>query len=137
MVFVRRRPETESLIQRLEIDCSTSPVPAVIPTGNDAHAFNQWANAAAVLRVLGRNTEAFAATSRALAIFPNSAYVHYTRAELLAGAGNLRDAEAQYLVAASLSTNGASWESLATMYEQQGRLSEAIQAREQVVELRS
>jgi Flp pilus assembly protein TadD len=128
-VFVRRRPETANLLQRLEIDCRTSPVPAVSPSGRDAHAFNQWANAAAVLEVLGRDAEAYAATGKALAIFPDSAYVHYTRAELLARAGDFRNAEAEYLTAAALNeTNGASWIALAKLYEMQGRLSEAIQA---------
>ena len=135
-VFVRRRPETESLIQRLKIDCGTAPVPAIAPTGHDARAFNQWANAAAVLNVLGRNAEAFAATGRALAIFPDSAYVHYTRAELLVRAGDLRNAEAQYLAAATLDGgNGASWAALAKMYEQQGRLNDAIHAWEQEVDI--
>jgi tetratricopeptide (TPR) repeat protein len=136
VVFVRRRPETESLIQRLGIDCRTSPVPAVFPMGNDARAFNQWANAAAVLKVLGRNQEAFAATGKALAIFPDSAYVHYTRAEILMRAGDLADAETQYLAAAALDgANGASWAKLAKLYEQQGRLSDAIQAWEHLVNI--
>jgi hypothetical protein len=136
VVFMRRQPETESLIQRLEIDCRTSPVPAVAPTGNDGHAFNQWANAAAVLKVLGRDAEAFAATGKALTIFPNSAYVHYTRAELLARTGNLRDAEAEYLSAAYLDqANGASWAKLAKMYEQEGRLNDTIRAWEHLVDI--
>ena len=101
-VFLRRRPETESIVQRLQINCFTTPVPAMVPTGNDSKAFNQWANAAAVLDVLGRNSEALAATTKALAIFPQNAYVHYTRANLLAEGGDLRGAEQQYLIAATL-----------------------------------
>jgi len=132
---LRRRPETESLIQRLQINCSTTPVPAILPTGNDSKAFNQWANAAAVLRVLGRNSEALVATTKALAIFPESAYVHYTRANLLAEAGDLRGAERQYLLAAALDSNGGSWTRLAGIYERQGRLNDAIQAWEHAIEL--
>ncbi|MGA7137004.1 MAG: tetratricopeptide repeat protein [Terriglobales bacterium] len=134
-VFLRRRPETEAIIQRLQIDCFTTPVPAMLPTDNDGKAFNQWANAAAVLQVLGRNSEALAATTKALAIFPESAYVHYTRANLLAEAGNLRGAEQQYLTAAALEPNAVSWTRLAKLYEHQGRLDDAIGAWEHTAEL--
>ncbi len=60
----------------------------------------------------------------------------YTRAELLVRAGDLRNAEAQYLAAATLNGgNGASWAALAKMYEQQGRLNDAIHAWEQEVDI--
>jgi tetratricopeptide (TPR) repeat protein len=134
-VFLRRRPETESIIQQLQINCFTTPVPAMLPTGNDSKAFNQWTNAAAVLNVLGRNSEALAATTKALAIFPESAYVHFTRANVLAEAGDLRGAEQQYLIAAELKPNGGSWTTLAEIYERQGRLNDAIQARQHAAEL--
>ncbi|MGA7865616.1 MAG: hypothetical protein WCA23_16795, partial [Stellaceae bacterium] len=75
-VFVRRRPENEDLIARLRIQCATAPLPAVVPEGHTTEAFNHWANAAAVLHALGRNDAAFEATSKALAIFPGSAFVH-------------------------------------------------------------
>jgi Tfp pilus assembly protein PilF len=133
-VFLRRQPETEGLIRRLQIDCATAPVPAVVPAGDGAGAFNQWANAAAVLSRLGRGTEALAATEKALAIFPDSAYVHYVRAELFRQMGDLRDAEAQFLSAANLDGNSAaSWLALANIYEQQGRLNDAIHAWESAV----
>jgi hypothetical protein len=69
-VFVRVRPENEGVIARLQIQCATTPLPAVIPQRATTGAFNQWANAAAVLQALGRNAEAFDTTKRALAIFP-------------------------------------------------------------------
>ena len=56
VVFLRRRPETEALIRRLQVDCSTAPLPAVPPAGHGMKAFNQWANAASVLRALGRGS---------------------------------------------------------------------------------
>jgi len=134
-VFLRRRPETESIIQRLQINCSTTPLPAKLPTGNDSKGFNQWANAAAVLQALGRNSEALAATAKALAIFPESAYVYYTRANLFVEAGDLRGAERQFLAAAALRPNGISWTKLAGIYEHQGRLNDAIQAWKRVAEI--
>jgi hypothetical protein len=127
-VFVRRRPETEDLIQRLQIDCATAPVPASVPADDGTQAFNQWANAAAVLNALGRTREAFAATTRALAIFPESAFVHFTRGDLLQQAGNVREAERQYLIAEALEPNDVCWARLAALYRQEGRFPEATQA---------
>ena len=92
-VFVRRRPENEDLIARLRIQCATAPLPAVVPEGDTTEAFNHWANAAAVLHALGRNDAAFEATSKALAIFPGSAFVHSLRGNLFVEAGSLRKAE--------------------------------------------
>lgn len=134
-VFLRRRPETESIIQRLQINCSTTPLPAKLPTANDSKGFNQWANAAAVLHALGRNSKALAATAKALAIFPESAYVYYTRANLFVEAGDLRGAERQFLAAAALRPNGISWTKLAGIYEHQGRVNDAVQAWEHVAEI--
>jgi Tfp pilus assembly protein PilF len=127
-VFVRRRPENEDLIARLRIQCATAPLPAVVPEENTTEAFNHWANAAAVLHALGRNGAAFEATSKALAIFPGSAFVHSLRGNLFVEAGSLRNAEQQYLLSASLESNGTIWSSLGAIYHRQGRLMEEIEA---------
>jgi tetratricopeptide (TPR) repeat protein len=71
-------------------------LPAVIPQGDSADAFNRWANAAAILHALGRGSEAFEATKRALAIFPDSAFVHFLRGNLLEEASNFSEAEREY-----------------------------------------
>ncbi|HVO82434.1 MAG TPA: hypothetical protein VMT28_17020 [Terriglobales bacterium] len=133
-VFVRRTPQTENLIQRLQVDCGSAPLPATAPENTGSKAFNQWANAAAVLNALGRRPEAFAATTKALAIFPDTAFVHFLRATLLQQARNLRDAEQQYLAAARLEGNAATWSALADLYHAEHRLGAEIQAREQAVE---
>jgi Flp pilus assembly protein TadD len=133
-VFVRRRPENASLIARLQIDCAAAPLPAVIPEGNDSAAFNHWANAAAVLLALGRTSEAFVATSRALAIFPDSAFIHYLRGNL-EEAGDFGDAQEEYLQSVALEPNGATWSTLAAVYRREGRLSEEIGAWEHAAEL--
>ena len=137
VVFVRRAPETEGLIQRTQIDCGTAPLPAVSPAHSGSKAFNQWANAASVLSALGRESEAFTATTNALAIFPDSAYVHFLRGNLFAGTGNLHAAESQYLLAAALTPKAPIWTALAEMYEREGRLGEAIAAWEHVADLAS
>ena len=127
-VFVRRKPENEDLIARLRIQCATAPLPAVIPEGDATEAFNHWANAAAVLQALGRNDAAFEATSKALAIFPGSAFVHSLRGNLLVEAESLREAEQEYLQSASLEPNGTTWSSLGAIYHRQGRLMKEIDA---------
>lgn len=135
-VFVRRQPETGALIQRSQVDCTSAPLPASPPAGADARAFNQWANAAAVLRVLGRNAEAFAATTRALAIFPHSPFIHFTRGILFQQAGNLREAEQEYLTAAALQPEAvAPWATLAAYFQERGKPELAVKAWERAAEL--
>jgi tetratricopeptide (TPR) repeat protein len=134
-VFVRRAAETEALVRRAQIDCAMAPLPAVTPPPTGSKAFNQWANAASVLFALGRQPEAFAATTNALAIFPDSAYVRFLRGNLLAGAGDFRAAESQYLLATTLDPKAVTWASLARMYDQQGKLGDAIRAWEHVADL--
>jgi tetratricopeptide (TPR) repeat protein len=127
-VFVRYTPANENLIAGLQINCDTAPIPAVAPTSHDIRAFNQWANAAAVLKALGREPQALAATSKALAIFPDSAFLRLTRADLLEDLADLRGAEQEYLVSASLLPNPVSWTRLAKLYDREHRVREAIAA---------
>ena len=129
VVFLRRRPETEALIRRLGIDCSTAPVPSSPEPGTGAKAFNQWANAAAVLHALGRDPEALAATNRALSIVPNSGYLHFLRGHMFQDAGNLAAAEQDYLQATRMEPNlVAPWSALAAFYGDRGRMVESIDA---------
>src|SRR5262249_47567287 len=112
-VFVRRGTQTEELIRRSQIDCAKVPLPAEMPVGNDARAFNQWANAAALLHALGRETEALAATEKALKIFDGSAYLHFLRGNLLSAGGDLAAAEQEYVAATKLENHAAPWSALA------------------------
>jgi tetratricopeptide (TPR) repeat protein len=134
-VFVRVTAENEDLIARLQIQCAVAPLPAVASRGNGTDAFNQWANAAAVLQALGRGAEAFASAGRALAIFPDTAFVHFLRANLLAETGNLGAAEQDYLLSAALEQNGTTWSRLATIYHRQGRFINEITAWERASDL--
>jgi Flp pilus assembly protein TadD len=133
-VFVRRTPQTEPLIKRWQVDCATAPLPARPVADKGSTAFNRWANAAAILKELGRNAEAFDATTKALSIFPDSAFVHFLRGNLLAEAGNLQGAEQQYLTAAELEGNAATWSALADLYHVEHRPAPEISAWEQAVE---
>src|SRR5579863_5540664 len=59
-VFVRRSPETETLIQRFPVNCATAPLPASTDFHSKVEEFAAWINAAGVLQVLGRDAEALA-----------------------------------------------------------------------------
>ena len=133
-VFLRRNAQNESLIQRFEVDCAKAPLPRVVPQGQDSQAFNQWANAAALLHALGRNSEAFAASANALGI-RDSAFVHFLRGNLLEEAGNLRGAEQEHLWSAALEDNGSTWSRLGEIYRREGRLTDAIKAWKRAADL--
>lgn len=128
-VFLRRSAETEATIGRLRVDCSTAPLPAVVPTGSGTQAFNQWSNAASVLHALGRDQEALAAIRKALDIFPENGYLHFTRGHILEQAGDLQKAEGDFLAATKLESHlVAPWSALAAYYQGQNRLPDAIHA---------
>jgi len=128
-VFVRRTPDTQALIERLQVSCSPVPLPKASPTTKDTNAFNQWANAASVLRALGRDLEAFVAVRKALEIFPDSGYLHFMRGHIYQEAGALREAEQEYVLATKLEPNlVAPWSALASFYQDQGRMPDAIRA---------
>lgn len=139
VVFVRATPQTQDLVKRLQISCAGAPLPAIAPEGNNSEAFNHWINAAAVLGALGRDTEAFAATTRALAIFTDCPYARFTRGNLLEQAGALNIAEQEYL-AAAIHPNSSLlaqwiWERLAKLYEREHNLNRAIAAWKVVIDL--
>jgi tetratricopeptide (TPR) repeat protein len=136
-VFLRVRPENDSLIARLQIQCASAPLPALPDQGSTTEAFNQWANAAAVLQALGRNVEAFNATDKALAIFPDSAFVHFLRGNLFDQAHHLDIAEQEYRISIALEPNGTAWSTLAALYHRNGRLTEEIDALERSSQLLS
>ncbi len=133
-VFVRRASQNQSLIQRLQVDCARAPLPLVPPQCETTAAFNQWANAAALLHALGRTAEAFTATTRALTIFKDSAFVHFLRGNLFEEAGKLGEAEAEYRSSIALEENGTTWARLAALYYREGRLADEIAAWEQASE---
>ena len=127
-VFVRRKPETESLIQRFPIDCATTSLPAAPFVYSPAGSFNQWANAANVLAALGRNSEALSATDSAMQVFPDSPFVHWLRGNIDHAMGSPREAEQEYLETISLEPSEVAWTSLASLYQQEGRIPEAVHA---------
>ena len=128
VVFVRRTPQTEELLQRFPVDCTMAPLPAHPPGNNRAEAFNVWANAGMVLATLGRNSEALTAIANALAIFPDSAFLRWNHAEVLFAMGRLDESEQEYLAAIALEPSAVTWTALAQSYQKRGRIQAAIDA---------
>jgi len=134
-VFVRLSPNTEELVRRSVVDCATVPLPSTIPSGRTISAFNIWANAAAVLFVLGRIPQAISAADNAIAIFPDNANVHYIRAKALAGSGQPSRAEEDYLEALRLEPSEMTWTALAEMYRARREPAKAVDAFEHATRL--
>ncbi|MFI5115332.1 MAG: hypothetical protein ACHP8B_01400 [Terriglobales bacterium] len=130
-VFVRRTPQTESLIQRFPVNCVTATLPAVPLDYSAAGSFNQWANAASLLAVLGRTSEALSATDSALRAFPDSPFVHWLRGNILYAMGSRSEAEQEYVTAISLEPSEVAWTTLANSYQREGRIPETIHAWQQ------
>jgi len=132
-VFVRRGQKTLALPP---VDCATVPLPAVPPTRTDRNAFDSWVNASAVLRSLGRSSEAMAANQKALVMFPTSAYARWNQATMFVQMGNFPAAEEQYRLAAEYDPqSNLVWANLGDLYEHQGKFNEAIVAWEKVSKL--
>jgi tetratricopeptide (TPR) repeat protein len=132
VVLVRRMPETQALIERFPVDCSTAPLPIAAHSRSRSAEFNRWANSAALLLALHRNQEAAAASAQALSIFGDSAALWYIRGKALLLTGNPREAERDLLQSASLETSVATWSELADLYRSQRRFPAAIDALERL-----
>ncbi len=134
-VFVRRTPQTEALIERFPVDCANAPLPREAPGTNRAQAFTAWKNAGLVLAGLDRNSEALAATDKALSMSPGNPLLHWNRAEVLFAMGRLEDAEQEYRAAIALDPSAFAWASLANSYMKRGRVAAAIEAMKHTAEL--
>jgi tetratricopeptide (TPR) repeat protein len=136
-VFVRRIPQTEALIERFPVDCATAPLPAERPGKSRAEQFVAWSNAATVLAVLRRNSEALAASEKALTIFPGSSSAHLVKASVLTTMHRLPEAEQELLTASALSPSEFTWSALADFYRSEDRGTDAITALRRAAELQA
>ena len=135
-VFVRRTPHTEQLLRRVHLDCATAPLPVSAVAGSDALRFNAWADSAAALAALGRNSEALSAAENASQVFPDSSFVPWLRGTIAYTKGNYVEAEKQYREALAIQPNlPLFWFSLATVYKHDARIPETIQAQRQGISL--
>jgi len=141
-VFLRRTSETQSLIERLQIDCSTltfsPPLSSTPPTARArADLFNFWLNSSLVLSNLDRGAEALQALNRAQAIFPDNNNVHFMRAVALIDANNLKDAEIELRRAIDVQADESTWFTLAQLLVEERRYIEAAEAGRKAADLSS
>jgi tetratricopeptide (TPR) repeat protein len=136
-VFVRQSPENDALIRRFGLDCAKAPLPSGPATTSKVQAFNQWANAAAILNVVGRQAEALSASSNALHIFPESAQIHFMRGQIFTAVGSLHEAESEYRLSLLIDAKDVTWASLASLYRLEGRTAEADRAMRRAIEISS
>jgi Tfp pilus assembly protein PilF len=139
-VFLRRTPETSSLIERLQIDCdkvSFAPLTYLGPYASmrdRAEQFNSWANAAGILYSLGRYPEALAYLDHAETIFADNANLHLTRALVLEHTGRAAEAEAEFRTSLHLEPKDEAWLDFGLFYMTQKRYAEAVEVFRQSAE---
>jgi Flp pilus assembly protein TadD len=132
-IFVRRTPQTSSLIDRLHIDCdkvSFAPLTYLGPYASmreRAEQFNSWANAAGILYSLGRYSEALAYLDHAQNIFSDNANLHLTRALVLEHTGRAAEAEAEFRTSIRIEPSDESWFDLGLFYMTQQRYADAVE----------
>lgn len=134
-VFVRRTPETEALIKKSEVDCSTATLPVEPVASARGFSFDRWANAAAVLDALGRPYEALSASDRALQIFPDSGYVHWLRGNLFANMGRMQDARDEFLKAVQFDPSENTWFSVGMLHYREGDEAQAKHTFQEAIDL--
>lgn len=132
-IFVRRTPQTASLIDRLQLDCEKASfdLPADLSATHTSRAraelFNAWANAGGVLYSLERYPEALAYLDRAQSVFSDNANVHLLRALVLEQTARPAEAEAEFRTSLSLEPSDEAWFDFGLFYMTQRRYAEAVE----------
>jgi tetratricopeptide (TPR) repeat protein len=123
-VFLRNTPENVALIERLQIDCAKvafEPPPNKGGYRGRAELFQFDANSAAILYVLGRDSEAWAALRRAQELFPDDAGVHLAQGQLYQAHGQLDQAEREYRESLRLKETSVGWNALGMLLASEKR----------------
>jgi tetratricopeptide (TPR) repeat protein len=140
-IFVRNRPENTAWIDHLQIDCATVHIdpPPTVAVGSrarqNAELYNFYANAGAVLYVLGRGGDALRYLQSAETIFPDDSNLHLTLGQLFQAYGRGGLAEQEYQTAVGLRPSDMGWFLLARLYASNQRYDEAANAYTHAAEL--
>ena len=141
IVLVRRTEKNQDVINRLGVNCANVSLPWAT-LRHDTRSFQRWVNAASLLAVLNRRSEALTAANNALDIFPYSARLRRIRGSILYASDRRSEAEREWLTSIALGPgdaagNASAWSQLAELYEKQDRLPDARQAWQQTINLAS
>ena len=123
-VFVRVRPETEDLIRRLGIDCRTVQFADPPASASRPEQFRYWLNAATILIVLDRSSEALPLLEKTESIFGENAFLHYAKGIALGNLGFASDSERELRRSVKLGSINDAPAALARIYDQDGRYAE-------------
>ncbi|HUO61417.1 MAG TPA: hypothetical protein VMU24_12165 [Candidatus Acidoferrales bacterium] len=127
LVLVRRTPETEPLLSRLEINCQS--VKLAPPTNASvSKRFQFLANYGGVLYMLNRDQEAESAWQQALQLQPADPNVHMYLAQLYREQRRLADSEREFRAALSYRESAETWFALGRLLAAERRYEEAAQA---------
>ncbi len=136
-IFVRRAPETESLIQRFPVDCAIESFSPPFASSDPTAEFISSSNAGTIFTVLGRNYDALRASEKAVALFPGSVNAHLLRAGALSMLDRRPEAEQELRTAIKLAPTEYTWSALANFYSKEDRTSEAIDALNKAADLQA
>ena len=134
-VFVRRLPQTQALIDRFPVDCSTAQLPLASSSSGRAAEFNRWANAAAVLLALNRAQDALDASTRAITTFSDCPALWYFRGRALLLTGHPLAAEHDLLQSIALEDRDSTWLLLIDLYRTQRRFPALIAAQQHLADI--
>jgi tetratricopeptide (TPR) repeat protein len=138
-VFLRRSPETQAIIDRLQLDCKSVHFSAPRVDGSSrrgrADLFNFWTNSAVTYLALARPEDAIEATDAAQNSFEASAHLHLERGTALLMLNKPAEAESEFRRSIELEPQGENWYELAKLLWSEGHLDEATTALRKAAEL--
>lgn len=130
VVILRRTPETEAMVERLQVDCDKKSFDLSSDTTagpKKIDKFNAWANAGGVLYSLERYPEALAYLDHAQQIFPDNANVHLLRALVFEQLGQAAHAEAEFRQSLELDPDDQTFFDLGLFFMTQKRYADAAE----------
>lgn len=127
LVLIRRTPQNQPWLDRLEINCRTAPLTPP-PHATRIETYNFLANSGAVLYVLSRDAEAEAAWRNALQLEPDDPNIHLFLAQLYEQQQRPADAEREFRAALSRRESMVAWYGLGRLLAVQHRYPEAERA---------
>ena len=134
VVLVRNTAANQPWLDRLAIDCATAPLPpasGASKIGQHDHYFN----AAGMLYVLRRDSEAEDALQKAAANDTQDPNTHFLRARLYQREQRLDAAEHEYRLGLAMKDDDGAWFELSRIMAARGQLAEAKQALQNAIRL--